>query len=421
MMKTTNKGFLDNLSNSLNQFSVSLFSIFFVFLFVWLLLLGFSKYDGDELFRVFFYNPFVNAKRMKEILLVFAPFLVGAIAVWICFQLGLINLGVGGQMAGAALAVYFVAYFLKKQGAMSETSSSFGWIVLFFGVGIITAMLIAGFCGVLKVYFGVSEILSTIFTNYIIYFLFRYLITLEEIVNPVTKLSTNTELGKAINFNITFSLISIAFIFAIFILVMVWFVFNQTRFGLQIGLIGKSKAAATYSGLNINRRMVVVFLISGVLAGIAGIFYYYRNPGDTFLYKADALPGNAYDTITIVWLSQSSLIALPITSFFVALLRVQEKVIKISSVNPMVVEMMIGLIILSVAFFAKLFNDPIFYKKIQGWVFKITNFAFKDKKTLFPHQNKLTNQKTTTNHSSLSPKTVVKKTINYQQKGKNRE
>lgn len=79
------------------------------------------------------------------------------------------------------------------------------------------AVLISCFCGMLKVYFGVNEILSTIFTNYIIYYLFRYLVTLEEIVNPVTKLSTQEDLG-GINFNAIFGLFSVAFILALMIL-----------------------------------------------------------------------------------------------------------------------------------------------------------------------------------------------------------
>ena len=81
MLMKKNNNLLTNLTKGLNQLSISLFSVFLVFLLVWLLLLAFSKYDGAELFRVFFYNPFVNSKRMKQILLVFAPFTVGALAV----------------------------------------------------------------------------------------------------------------------------------------------------------------------------------------------------------------------------------------------------------------------------------------------------------------------------------------------------
>lgn len=416
---TERGNFFQGLTRGVNQLSVSLFSVFLVFLLVWLLLLGFGKYDGDELFRVFFYNPFVNAKRMKQILLVFAPFLVGAIAVWICFQLGLINLGVGGQMAGAALAVYFVAYFLKKETTVAS-NGSLAWLPLLILVAITTSVVIACFCGLLRVYFGVSEILSTIFTNYIIYFLFRYLVTIEEIINPITKLSTQADVGPMINFNLGFGLFSVAFVIAIIILGVSWFVFSQTKFGLQIGLIGKSRIAAQYSGLNINRKTMIVFAISGVLAGIAGIFYYYRNPDDTFLYKSDALPSNGYDTITIVWLSQSSLVALPLTAFFIALLRVQQKVIKISAINPVIVEMMIGLIILSVAFFTKLFNDPTFSQRLKEKADSIVPFYMRMKDGLIRKRTSSLSTKTNKVNTSTT-KQVSRATISYQRKGKSKE
>lgn len=72
---------LSDITKGLNRFSLSLFSILIVFVLTWLVLLGFSNYNGEELFWVFFYAPFVNAKRMTQVLLVFAPFLIGAIAV----------------------------------------------------------------------------------------------------------------------------------------------------------------------------------------------------------------------------------------------------------------------------------------------------------------------------------------------------
>lgn len=138
--------------------------------------------------------------------------------------------------------------------------------------------------------------------------------------------------------------------------------------GLQISLIGKNRIAAQYSGLNVNRQTMLVFFISGVLAGLAGIFYYYRDPVSTFLDKDEALPSNGYDTITIVALSQSSLLTLPVTSFFIALLRVQQEVIKISNIDPVIVEIMIGLIILAVVFFTKIFNDRNFFPSLQSGI-----------------------------------------------------
>ncbi|WHP38988.1 MAG: hypothetical protein QJQ54_03180 [Mollicutes bacterium] len=64
--------------------------------------------------RTFFYEPFLDIHQIKEILLVFAPFLVGSLAVLICYKAGFINLNVSGQMAFAGLSVYIAGFYLKK-------------------------------------------------------------------------------------------------------------------------------------------------------------------------------------------------------------------------------------------------------------------------------------------------------------------
>ncbi len=362
-----NSEFFHGLTKVINQISTLLFSFFLVFLLVWLFLLGVDKYDGDELFYVFFYAPFINPERIKQILLVFVPFLLGSIAVWICFQVGLINLGVGGQMSATALSVFFVAFFLKKAKVITA-DSSLEWLPLFFLVGVFAAVFLAFFCGSLRIYFGINEFLSTIFTNYIVFYLFRYLIGLDTVVNPVTKLSTAQPVGSSIAFNVSFGFFSVGFVLVLVLFLITFWLFSQTKFGFQTILIGKNKTVARYSGININQKMMAAFLFSGFLAGLAGLFYYYRDPGNTFLYKSEALPSNGYDTIMIVWLSQGSLTALPFASFFLALLRVQQKVIKLSVVDPFVVDMIIGLIILFVAFLTKIFNDQSFLARInQFW------------------------------------------------------
>ena len=45
---------------------------------------------------------------------------------------------------------------------------------------------------------------------------------------------------------------------------------NRTRKGYEIRLIGDNPRAAKYAGINIGRMIILVMLISGALAGLAG-------------------------------------------------------------------------------------------------------------------------------------------------------
>ena len=52
---------------------------------------------------------------------------------------------------------------------------------------------------------------------------------------------------------------------------LVWFLLKRTRKGYEIRLIGDNPRAARYAGINIGRNIILVMLMSGGLAGLAGM------------------------------------------------------------------------------------------------------------------------------------------------------
>ncbi|NED87372.1 ABC transporter permease, partial [Streptomyces sp. SID11233] len=53
--------------------------------------------------------------------------------------------------------------------------------------------------------------------------------------------------------------------------VVVAFVVRRTTFGRQLLAIGDSRAAAKLAGLPVRRVLVIVYVVSGLLAAVAGI------------------------------------------------------------------------------------------------------------------------------------------------------
>jgi len=68
-----------------------------------------------------------------------------------------------------------------------------------------------------------------------------------------------------------FWIIPIPVIIAIAIALILTFVTNKTKMGRNIYALGGNEKAAWFSGININLHKIVVFMISGVCAGIAGV------------------------------------------------------------------------------------------------------------------------------------------------------
>ena len=65
--------------------------------------------------------------------------------------------------------------------------------------------------------------------------------------------------------------VHLGFVIALIAAAIIHFLLFRSRQGYEIRLIGDSPRAARYAGINVARNIVVVFAISGALAGLAGM------------------------------------------------------------------------------------------------------------------------------------------------------
>ena len=63
----------------------------------------------------------------------------------------------------------------------------------------------------------------------------------------------------------------------LFITLIVWYLFNHTRYGRNLYAIGGNRKAAEASGINAKRNICISYMIVGVLAGLAGAIFMARN------------------------------------------------------------------------------------------------------------------------------------------------
>ena len=75
--------------------------------------------------------------------------------------------------------------------------------------------------------------------------------------------------------------------------VILWFMTTKTKVGRNLYALGGNREAAWYSGININRHQMIVYMISGTCAGLAGILLTGR------LNTAAPTAGTGYETYAI--------------------------------------------------------------------------------------------------------------------------
>jgi simple sugar transport system permease protein len=82
---------------------------------------------------------------------------------------------------------------------------------------------------------------------------------------------------------------------------LLWLFLERSRFGYEIRLIGDSPRAARYAGLDIAKRLVIVFAISGALAGLAGMS---EVTGAVHRLQDHISPGYGFTAVIVAYLAK---------------------------------------------------------------------------------------------------------------------
>ena len=232
---------------------------------VFLVLAGFSPVVVySEMFRA----AFTSYYGITDSLAVAIPIILTGLAAAAAFRMRLYNIGAEGQLYVGAIFSTWAALAIAP-GLPAPVAIV---IVLAFGaLGGAVWILVPALA---RAYLGTSEIITTLLLNFVALYLMRYLIygSASYWRDPA---STNFPQGKPIPeeaylpvFGLT--RIHLGLGVALLAAALLWALLSRTRFGYDVRVVGDSEAAAWYAGIPIARTVVVVMLISGALAGLAG-------------------------------------------------------------------------------------------------------------------------------------------------------
>lgn len=225
------------------------------------LVAAFGSNDANEmiksLLRADFQNTISSAYFINKVTIIgFA-----GLAVAVGLKAGILNIGVSGQMTFGGL----VAYLVLNNSSMSNSAGTFIVGLLFC---VVCSASLSIFMGVLKTYLRVNEVVSAIMLNWVIVFFSRYFQN-NESGQRIDLLKPFLNESNIISYAI-FGLILLAFIALI-----IWYVYSKTAFGFKVVKSGESESAAKYAGYKAKVNTLIIFGLSGALAGLAGFVYYF--------------------------------------------------------------------------------------------------------------------------------------------------
>ena len=207
------------------------------------------------------------------------PFIFAGIAVAIAFKAGLFNIGVEGQYAIGALTAAIVGTKLSAPTVIHLPLT----ILAGMAGGLAWALIPA----LLKVYRGAHEVISTIMMNYVANGLLLYLLSgpLKDTtqvgaiaqqrtvpVEDTARVGSMVPFFNSIGFNFRGSSpVTWLFLLALVAAAVYAFVVRRTRFGFELRVLGINPRAAEPAGIRSNAMMMKAMLLSGAVAGLAGL------------------------------------------------------------------------------------------------------------------------------------------------------
>jgi simple sugar transport system permease protein len=261
---------------------------------------------------VYFLDPLTDSYSLIEIAVKATPLVMIGVGLALCYIANVWNIGAEGQFLIGAVCGSWIA--VKTQGTDA-------------GVWVLPAMLLAGAVGgalyalipaICKVRFGASEILTSLMLVYVAELLLDYLVrgpwrdpngfnfpTTAEF-DPVATVPTLIEGSR----------LHLGAVIALVVVMIATVLLGRTIMGFEIRLVGAAPRAARFAGFDANRLVIITFLISGALAGLAGII---EVAGPVGHLQPGISPGYGFTAIIVAFLGRLNPIGILIAGLFLGL------------------------------------------------------------------------------------------------------
>jgi ABC-type uncharacterized transport system permease subunit len=247
----------------------------------------------------YFVQPLTREFTLLEVLNRATPILFTGTAVAIAFRAGYWNIGVEGQLLMGAVAAAGIGQLVE------------GWptllvLPLMIGGGALAGAAWALVPALLRVRMGIDEVVTTLLLNPVALLVVQGLLH-GPWKDPETGFPESPRIAEAAEFPqlsdfiplIGRSRLHLGFVIAVVVIVIAWYVLSRTATGLRVRAVGLSPRGARFAGIKVERTLLRVALISGAIAGIAGVS---EVAGIQFRLTEGVSPGFGYTGVVVAML-----------------------------------------------------------------------------------------------------------------------
>ena len=243
-----------------------------------------TGYNPFDTFATLLYGAFGKPKYLTNVIIKATPILLTGVAVSFAFKTGLFNIGAEGQYIAGTICATIAGVLCNFPAPIQ--------IPIVVLAGMAGGALLGAFVGFLKARLGIHEVITSIMTNWIMLYLCNFVVQSNTFHNP----NSNTALPvnpssytmvlhqwKLSDEGIAYLVqhpwlrdillktdLNAGFIVAVLVAILVGLLLSRTKLGYELRAVGYNKDAARFSGIGVERSVVLCMLISGAICGLAG-------------------------------------------------------------------------------------------------------------------------------------------------------
>jgi len=278
---------------------------------------------------------------LTETLIRMAPLLIVSAGLLISLRTGVWNIGIDGQLMVGALFAGVAAAAVAGQVANPVM-----WLVAALagmGGGLLWALV----PGILRVRWGLNEIITTLMMNYVALNVTSWLVK-GPVKDPAVVPPQTVLIPREMRLpDIPGTGVHIGLIVGLVMVFLVAILFRHTVLGFMFDVVGRNRQAAVHAGMPVNRLTLIALLASGAFAGLAGANDILGVKG---LFQGNWNPGYGFAAFALVYLARLKGLWLIPFAFFLSFLSIGgEMMARPLGIPTYFVEMLEGLMLLCFA------------------------------------------------------------------------
>ncbi len=251
--------------------------------------------------------PLTSGFTLLEVLVSATPILLTGAAVAIAFRAGYWNIGAEGQLLLGAVAAAGIGTLVGDLPPLLALP------IMIVG-GALAGAAWAIVPALLRVRFGIDEVVTTLLLNPVALLFVNGLLH-GPWRDPATGFPESERIAASAEFPtlIDRSRLHLGFVLAIAVIAVAWYVLARTPAGLRLRAAGLSPHGARFAGINVSRTLLGAALVSGAIAGLAGVS---EVAGIQNRLTSGLSPGYGYTGIVVATLGTLSMPGVALAGLF---------------------------------------------------------------------------------------------------------